>query len=123
MRQMCVGMELHSIPAPACKHHPGAVPVPPWNLPGTSSASPLHCPGIPVTAHGCIILLAAGNVLRAERVAAALGSCEFLLLMSSFVSSLPCLTPAPALLLCGNGDTQQKRHCIDLFGRFVMRGV
>lgn len=29
--------------------------------------------------------------------------------MSSCVSSLPCLTPAPALLFCGKGDTQQRR--------------
>lgn len=101
-------MYLHIITPPDCayRHHLGITPECPWNLPAITSASPLHHPGIPVTADGCIISLTAGDVLRAEQLAAGLGYCEFLVLMSSSASP-PCpASPLPlpsVLLLCSKG--------------------
>lgn len=92
-------MYLHTITPPDCayRHHPGITPECPWNLPAITSASPLHHPGIPVTADDCIISLTAGDVLNAEQLAAGLGYCEFLVLMSSSASPPalphPCLCP------------------------------
>jgi len=84
---------------PGCthRHHPDITLLSPWSLPAVTSASPPRHSGIPVTADDCVISLPAGDGLRAKQLAADLGYREFLVLMSSSASPLPCLPPASAL--------------------------
>lgn len=110
-------MYLHTFTPPDCtyRHHPVSA----CNLPGITSASPLRHPGILLTARDCSTSLTAGDVLRAEQLPAVLEYCEFLMLMSSSASPLPCLALASAL--CALALWQRGYIAEETSYRFVWR--
>lgn len=110
---MCMYPHITTLPNCTYRHYPGILESP-WHHPSIISVSPLHHPGIPETAHDCIMSLTSENVLKAERLAAGLGCCELLVLMSFSASLLPCLTPTSdicALAVQKEGSIAEEASC------------
>lgn len=95
---------------PSPRHRASASLESPWHQLCISSASPLHHAGIPATADDCIISLAAGNVLRAEREQLLWDTVNSLCSCPLLSPALPRPFPCPLVLCQGGCRAEEASH-------------